>query len=138
MSALGNPKCVCEECEALIDSATKSHDPEEITEACHTLGQRLTDGNTGDEQIIVSVGEIIQNASQRCNAIKEGTYDFALDEENPDEEFDITEDLEETEEDRAKDAHDEKVMKILDTISSWAAGLILVGAVTFFIFKFML
>ena len=138
MSGYGNPKCVCEKCEELIDTATKSHDPEEITNACKSLGEKLTDGNTGDEQIIVSVNEIIYSASERCNAIKDGTYDFSLDEENADEEFDITEELEETEEDRQKDEHDEKIARILDTIASWAAGLILVGAVAFFIIKFML
>lgn len=138
MSGYGNPKCVCEECEALIDAATTSREPDEITNACQSLGERLTEGNTGDEQIIVNVNEIIYNANERCNGIKNGTYDFALDEENAEDEFDITEELEETDEDRAKDEHDEKIAKILDTIASWTAGLILVGAVAFFIFKFVL
>ena len=112
MSALGNPKCVCERCEEFIEAATTSRDPDEITEACKNLGETLTRGNTGDEQIIVAVNDIIASANQRCAAIKDGTYDFSLD-ENESEEFDITEDLMETEEDKAKDARDEKMIKIL-------------------------
>ena len=138
MSGYGNPKCACEECEALIETATRSHDPEEITEACKTLGEALTKGNTGDEQVIVAVNDIIYNANERCNAIKDGTYDFSLDDEVSDEEFYITEELEETEEDREKDAHDEKITRIIDTITSWAAGIILTAAVVFFIIKFIL
>lgn len=138
MSGYGNPKCACSECEALIEKATASRNPEEITEACKELGEALTRGNTGDEQVIESVNRIIISSSERCEAIKAGTYDFSLDEENEEDEFEITEDLAETEEDRAKDERDEKISKIIDTIGAWAAGIILVGAVVFFIIKFIL
>jgi len=138
MSAYGNPKCVCEECEALIDKATTSHEPEEIIDACKKLGEGLTHGNTCDEQIIDAVNSIIFEATERCEKIKSGDYDFALDEKSEEAEFDITEDLMETEEDRKKDEEEIKTAKLLDTIFSWAAGVLLVGAVVFLIIKFLL
>lgn len=138
MSGYGNPKCVCSECEALIDAATESREPEKITEACKALGEALTRGNTGDEQIIQTVNEIIFTASERCEAIKEGTYDFSLDEKSEEDEFDITEDLMETEEDKEKDARDAKINNIIDAIGAWVAGLAFVGVVVFFILKFIL
>lgn len=138
MSGYGNPKCACERCEALIDTATRSREPDEITNSCKALGEALTSGNTGDEQVIEAVNDIIRTASERCTAIKDGTYDFALDEAAAEDEFDITEELEESEEDREKDARDEKIVKIIDTVTSWAAGIILTAAVIFFIIKFIL
>lgn len=138
MSAYGNPKCVCEECEGLIDKATLSREPDQITDACRSLGESLTRGNTCDEQVIGTVNEIIKNATERCEKIADGSYDFSLDEKGDEEEFDITDDIKESEEDRLQDEKDAKAAKILDTITSWAAGIIFVGAVAFFIFKFVL
>ena len=138
MSGYGNPKCVCEECEGLIETATRSHEPEEITEACKAIGEALTKGNTGDEQVIDAVNDILYSANERCTAIKEGTYDFALDDEASENEFEITDDLKESEEDRKQDERDEKIVKIIDTVTSWAAGIILTAAVVFFVLKFIL
>ena len=138
MSGYGNPKCACAKCEALIDTATTSREPDEISDACKSLGEALTSGNTGDEQVIEAVNDIIRTASERCTAIKDGTYDFALDEATAEDEFDITEELEESEEDREKDARDERIVKMIDTVTSWAAGIILTAAVVFFILKFII
>lgn len=138
MSGYGNPKCVCSNCEAIIETATESHDPDEITEACKKLGEVLTRGNTCDEQVIVNVNEIISAANERCVAIRDGEYDFSNDEENEDGEFDITDDLMETEEDRQQDEQDAKVSKLIDTIGSWAAGIIFAAFIIFFIIKFVL
>ena len=137
MSAYGNPKCVCEECEAIIDSATLSHDPNEIVESCKSLGEALTRGNTCDEQVIDAVNGIICTASIRCEKIANGNYDFSEDESN-EVEFEISDELMESEEDRIKDEKDAKAAKIIDTIASWACGVILVGAVIFFILKFII
>jgi hypothetical protein len=138
MGAYGSPKCVCDECSALIETATVSHDYQEVIEACREIGNSLTRGDTGDIQIIESVNDIISSATERANAIKEGTYDFSLDEEVKEEEFDITEELEETEEDKAKDEKEAKIIKIIDTVTSWACGIMLVAALIFFIIKFVI
>lgn len=138
MSGYGNPKCVCSKCEAFIDTATQSHDPDEISAACKSLGEAMTRGNSRDEQVIASVNEIIAAANERCSAIKDGNYDFSDDEENGDGEFDITEDLMETEEDRIKDEHDAEVSKRLDTICAWIGGIAFIGFAIFMIIKFLL
>ena len=138
MGGYGYPKCICDECAGTIDTMTQSREYDEIIEACKKLGENLTEGNTDDTQIIATVNEIIKNGSERAEAIKDGSYDFSLDEQvSEEEEFDITEDLEETEEDRKKDEQEAKIANIIDTIGAWAAGLILVGAVVFFIIKFV-
>ena len=137
MSAYGNPRCVCENCEAIIDSATLSHDPNEIVESCKSLGEALTRGNTCDERVIDAVNEIICEASIRCEKIANGNYDFSED-EAVGEAFEITDEIMESEEDRIKDEKDQKTAKIIDTIASWASGIILLGAVVFFILKFII
>ena len=138
MGAYGSPKCVCDECSALIETATTSHDYEEAINACREIGDSMTHGDTGDVQVIDTVNEIIESAKQRAEAIQDGTYDFSIDEVSEEDTFEITEDLEETEEDKAKDAKDAQVMKIFDTVASWACGIILVATLIFFIIKFII
>ncbi|MBQ9071512.1 MAG: hypothetical protein IJY23_09250 [Clostridia bacterium] len=138
MSAYGSPKCLCDECADTVERATASRDYEEIINSCQSLGDALTRGDTGDIQVINTVNSIISEAKDRAEKINDGTYDFSIDEKEDEEEFEITEDLEETEEDRAKDEKEAKVMKLFDTITSWAAGIILLGAVIFFIIKFVI
>lgn len=137
MGAYGSPKCVCDNCSEIIETATSSHEYEEITSACRELGDALTKGDTGDMGVIQAVNDILSSAKERADAIKEGTYDFSLDSINEDT-FEITEDLEETEEDKAKDEKEAKTIKVIDTVVSWTCGAALVAALVFFIIKFVL
>ena len=109
-------------------------DAAEIREGCRKLGEALTRGDTGDESVIVTVNEIIAEAGEKAERIENGTYDpeEAKDEE---EEFDITEDLQETEEDRKLDEEEARANKVYNTVSSWVAGIIIVIALGFFIYK---
>lgn len=138
MGAFGNPKCLCPICDLDFCTATTSHDPDEAIDAAKRLGDSLTAGNTGDPQIIELVNETIINAGTRAEKIREGTYDFSLDEEDATEEFDITEDMKETEEDRLKTEEEERTNKLVDTITSWAFGVVLVAALVYFIIKFVI
>ena len=134
MGGYGVPKCICEECENTVDLLNESVDAAEIREGCRKLGEALTRGDTGDESVIVTVNEIIAEAGEKAERIENGTYDpeEAKDEE---EEFDITEDLQETEEDRKLDEEEARANKIYNTVSSWVAGIIIVIALGFFIYK---
>ncbi len=146
MSAYGIPRYICPECESAIDKAMESLDPETINDSCRKLGESLTAGNTDDTAVIDEVNKIIFDAKSRCKKIKDGTYSEDENSENGkdsdavknEEEFELTEDLLETEEDRAKDEHDAKVAKIVDTAVSWAAGIMIVAAIVFFIIKFVI
>ena len=134
MGGYGVPKCICEECENTVDLLNESVDAAEIREGCRKLGEALTRGDTGDESVIVTVNEIIAEAGEKAERIENGTYDpeEAKDEE---EEFDITEDLQETVEDRKLDEEEARANKVYNTVSSWVAGIIIVIALGFFIYK---
>ena len=134
MGGYGVPKCICEECENTVDLLNESVDAAEIREGCRKLGEALTRGDTGDESVIVTVNEIIAEAGEKAERIENGTYnpEEAKDEE---EEFDITEDLQETEEDRKLDEEEARANKVYNTVSSWVAGIIIVIALGFFIYK---
>ena len=134
MGGYGVPKCICEECENTVDLLNESVDAAEIREGCRKLGEALTRGDTGDESVILTVNGIIAEAGEKAERIENGTYDpeEAKDEE---EEFDITEDLQETEEDRKLDEEEARANKVYNTVSSWVAGIIIVIALGFFIYK---
>ena len=137
MGAYGSPKCVCESCDGIIETATRSADADEATAAIRKLGEALTLGDTDDTQVIDTVNSIISEAAERAEAIKAGVYDFANDAES-EPEFELDEDMLESEEDRALDEKEAKANKIIDTITGWLCGGMLVAAVVFFIIKFVL
>ena len=138
MSGFGNPKCLCPECDADLTSMTTSHDPDEADEAARRLGDSLTRGNTGDPQIIEMVNESIESAHIRAESIREGSYDFSLDEASEEDDFEITDDMKETEEDRLLTEKENKTNKIIDTVTAWLFGAVLVAALAFFIIKFII
>ena len=137
MGGYGVPKCICENCESVIDTVNESVDALEIRESCRKLGEALTMGDTGDESVIEIVNEIISDASEKASRIEDGTYDPEGEASNEEEEFDITEDLQETEEDRKLDEEEARANKIYNTVSSWVAGLVIVLAFAFFIYKML-
>lgn len=137
MGAFGTPKCVCQSCDSIIEAATHSADADEATDAIRRLGETLTLGDTEDTQIIDTVNGIITEAAERAEAIRAGIYDFSKDEVS-EPEFELSEDMLESEEDRALDEKEAKTNKILDTITAWLCGGILVAAVIFFIIRFVL
>ena len=139
MSGAGIPRLVCEHHARLIDTATESREPAEIKSAIAELGEDMLRWETDDMSVIEIINGIIESAAERADLIEKGEYDFSLDEAKGEEDdFDLTPDMLETEEDRAKTEAEEKRNKILDTVLTWAMGLAIVAAVGFFIFKFIL
>jgi hypothetical protein len=118
MGAYGTPKYVCDGCSEDLDEATLGREPEKIAAAMDRIGQRLADTNP-DKSTFMTVNSVMKAAAERANLIKEGKYDFSLDEE-PDEEeegFDeIPEELLETEEDKELDRQDEEKLKKFDKV----------------------
>ena len=88
-----------------------------------------------DTKIVDAVSDI---EADRAAKIKEGSYDFALDEvEGADELLDIPEELEETEEDRLLDERDARLNKKFDKILTWASVGVIIAAVGFLIYYFL-
>lgn len=115
MGAAGNPRLLCDECAALLDTATLGENIEDIKAAMERIGNLMADGNP-DGVTYSIVSELMVSASDRAKAIKDGTYDFSLDgEEKTDGGFEeIPEELLETEEDREKDRLEEEKSKKFD------------------------
>lgn len=144
------PRLLCPECERRIDTAGIAGTYEEVAEACRELGDAMTAYNVEDVSVINTVNDIISASMERAKAIREGTYDFSQDEpadnsaeerteptEDGEEEFDLPEELRETAEDRELDKKDARSNKIFDTVTGWLAGAILVGALVFFLIRFV-
>lgn len=128
MGAYGTPKLLCDECAALVETITLGRDYDEITSAMQTLTERMSAANIDDRFTVNTVTKILSDSAVRAQKIKEGTYDFALDEEVEDESFDeIPEELKETEEDRLLDEKEAEENAKFDKLmnKTW----IIVGAV---------
>ena len=137
MTAFGNPKHICEECERDLDEATISREPEIISAAIEKIGKKMQSANNDDALILSTVSEIIENATERGEMIRNGVYDFENDEIDEFESVDeVPEDLLETEEDKARDAHDKKANEKFDKIMNYVSlGLFIafVGAVLYWV-----
>lgn len=104
MGAYGTPKLLCDDCAALVETITLGRDYDEITAAMQALTEKMSSANIDDRFTVNTVTKILSDSAVRAQKIKEGTYDFTLDEQEDDESFEeIPEELRETEEDRLLD-----------------------------------
>ncbi len=141
----GKPRHLCEDCEAELDTATLGRDYGEIVDAIDRLGKKATTFGKDDPSTVSTMKGILMNAAKRAAAIKEGKYDFDLDEtptvsegEKEIESFDeIPEELRETEEDAELDRRDAEFAKKFDKVLNWVWVVVLVGTVTVFLLKFV-
>ena len=121
MGAYGNPKVLCDDCAVLIDTITLGKEYDEITEAMQNLTNVMSSSNIDDRVTVATVTALLEDSAKRAQKIKEGTYDFALDEIEAEEGFDeIPDDLKETEEDRLLDEKDAAANAKFDKIMGWA------------------
>ena len=118
MGGAGYARVLCEECDRELQVATRGHDVEEIKEAINSLSNKLANGEP-DAVTYRMMNEILVTATQRAMEIKDGTYDFARDDEEDNEGFDeIPEELLESEEDIELDKKDEEKAKKFDKVYS--------------------
>lgn len=104
MGAYGTPKLLCDDCAALIETITLGRDYDEITAAMQALTEKMSSANIDDRFTVNTVTKILADSAVRAQKIKEGTYDFTIDEQEDEESFEeIPEELQETEEDRLLD-----------------------------------
>ena len=121
MGGYGIPRYLCDNCAEQIEVATTAASVDEIAAAVKALGSKL-DSMDHDTATNDTMTEILDSAMKRGLAIKEGTYDFALDNEADKEVLeDIPEELLETEEDRRLDEEEEKKYSRFNAIFNWVA-----------------
>ena len=134
MGAYGTPKCLCEECATLIDTVTLGTDYDEITSAMEEITKKMSDANIDDRVTVSTMTELLARSAERAQKIKDGEYDFSMDEVSDGESFEeIPEELKETEEDRLLDEKEaaagakfDKVLNIIWIIVGAAAGSYLI------------
>ena len=144
MGAYGTPRYMCDECAVDIDEVTLGRDYDRIAEAMERVGKKLAETNP-DKGTFNTVNVIMQSSAERAKLIKDGSYDFSLDEceESTEDGFEeIPEELLETEEDRELDREEEKKIekfnKVFNVVLTGAiialAGLIIWRVLDMFVF----
>ncbi len=138
IGGFGNPKYLCDDCSALLDTVTLSRDYEKIEAAMDEIGRKMGD-NHPDKLTFDTMGGIIANAAERAKAIQSGEYDFSLDEapiQTEEEGFDeLPEELCETEEDKEKDRQDEEKDKRFDKLYNIVLICACIGVGIFTVWK---
>lgn len=136
MGGAGIPRYLCDDCETLLDTATLSKDWEEAGAAIGKISKTMSEGDP-DHVTFAIVSELMLKASDRAVAIKEGTYDFSLDDQPKDDGgFDeLPEELQESEEDKEKDRIDEEKAKKFDKFYNYVLIGTCIGFVGFVIWK---
>ena len=128
MGGAGYPRLLCDRCSSLLDKATLGRDFDEIKDAVGEIGTIMADHDP-DNVTYRIVSSLMVEASERAKAIKDGSYDFALDEQPDEDEMDeIPEDMLESEEDVEKDKQDEEKLKKFDKV--YNIILIVLGVAT--------
>ena len=118
MGGAGYARVLCEECDRELQVATRGHDVDEIKAAINSLSTKMANGEP-DTVTYRMMSEILVTATQRAMEIKEGSYDFARDDEEDNEGFDeIPEELLESDEDIELDRKDEEKAKKFDKVYS--------------------
>ena len=136
MGAYGIPRYLCDDCASLMEVATLGTDYEEIVSAMSELTSRMSDENIDDKAAMDTVTEAFREAAERATAIKNGTYDFTLDELTDEGVLeDIPEELRESEEDRALDEQEAEEAKRVDKFMNWVWLGVLIGAIAFIIWR---
>ncbi len=134
MGAYGIPRLLCDECAYELDVATTDTDFDRIADAMDKLSAKM--GACEPEALVIStVSGIISDAAKRANSIKDGSYDFSLD-ESEDAGFDeIPEDMLETEEDKEIDRVAEERAKKFDKVFNIVAAIIFSAVCAFLVYR---
>lgn len=134
MGGAGTPRYLCDTCSRDIEIATTGKDYDEIVAAMDRISKNLTELAPDDTVTQDTTTLLLVNAAKRAKDIREGIYDFALDDVAEVSEFDeVPEELLETEEDRELDRAEEEAANKLDKILNWVWVAVLVGALGFMI-----
>ena len=121
MGAYGTPKLLCDDCAELVETANYGKDYDSIVAAMDRLTAKMSASNIDDRVTVATVTEMLAANADRAQKIKEGTYDFSLDDEKANEGIDeIPEELQETEEDRLLDEKEAEANAKFDKFLNWA------------------
>ncbi len=136
MGAYGTPKCLCEDCAALVETMTGGREYDAITSAMDALTEKMSKANIDDRVTVATVTELLADSARRAEAIKDGTYDFSADGLEDEESFEeIPDELKETEEDRLLDEKDAEEAKKIDKMINYMWIGVGIAVLIFAIYK---
>ena len=137
MGAYGNPKYLCNGCSELLETATRGREYEKIVEAMDRISAELSAKNVDDKVTVTTVTELLADSAKRAKLIKDGNYDFSLDDsEDPDALEDVPEELLESEEDKELDRKEEESLKKFDKVMNWVWLAVFVGVLAAMVYFF--
>lgn len=138
ISGYGNARYICDECEALLDTATLGTDTDEVGKAIGRLGAYAENLNINDEVVFGSVSALLGEANTRLTKILAGTYDFEEDTSSEDSFDEIPEELRESEEDRRLDEEEALAKAKSDKFVTWFSAIAFAGALIYFVISSIL
>ena len=141
MGGLATPRYLCPDCAAKINTAASDESPEKIEAAMDELSARLSANNSDDILVTRTLSELFSGYACRAAAIKQGEWDFEAERaenEASEELSDIPEELKESEEDKELDRRESEMAKHFDSVMNWVSAIVLIGALAFLIWRFLL
>ncbi len=103
----GTPRCLCDECSALVDTITSSTESDKIKHAMDELTSRMKSANADDPLTVDVITDIIRKGAEKVKCLDGGSYrDEPENTANGDGFDEIPDELKETEEDRLLDEKD--------------------------------
>ncbi len=138
IGAYGAPRYLCSNCEQLVEGASFGTDYDDIVASLDSIGSLLTERNIDDPTTLNTILPLLEESAKRAQKIKDGEWDFTLDEEARSEEYEIPEELLESEEDKLLDKKEEETGKKIDRVMNWVYLAMLLGALAFIVWYFLL
>ena len=132
MGGFANPRLLCDGCSDDVESMTTSLDANVIEEAMKRVSENLTRSNTDDSTTLSAVTDMFSCASERIKKIRNGENVSDEGEENG-EEYEIPEELLETEEDRLLDEKEKLRNRLFDKIFTWVSVAVFAFIIGYFI-----
>ena len=132
MGGFANPRLLCESCSDDVETLTSSLDATLIEEAMKRIIDNLTRSNTEDSTTLAAVNDMFSRASERIRKIKNGES-VADEMEESDEEYEIPQELLETEEDRRLDEKESRQNRIFDKVFTWVSAAVFAFVIGYFI-----
>lgn len=138
MGAYGTPIHICDECAEDLDIITTSNDYDAIKVSFAKIVKFIQKSQTKGEFVNETLQNILDEAMERAEKIKDGTYDFAIDEQGEEQFFDeIPEELAETEEDIKLDQEEAERNAKFEKIFNIGMAIAIAAAAIFALVRFV-
>ncbi len=138
MGAYGTPLYICDECAEELDAATSGTDYSQIKNAFGKIVKKIEKGQTNGEFVNDTLQNILDDAMERAEKIKDGTYNFESEEQSEREELEeIPEELAESEEDKKLDERDAERNARFEKIFNIGFAIAIAAAAVFALIRFV-